>query len=260
MEVLEYFTEVVAGAAGAAVGPLVAGLVVAVDSVGEELQVTGKIPRWLKSKINSEGIDSIIKSIQLAETKTDVEFVPLIVKQSLTTISLVHLVIRLIFLLLIVLSFELFLKNLWLTWQMESVIFISLIVALFYLTYPLARLNFVLKSLLKKSEIDLCIERRAIVEFYANKMDQTASRTVVLLMISVLEKRAIILADPSLNLKVDSKIWSDAVKVLIESAHEENLAGGLEKVITQLSHQLASVVPYSKKQLNEYPDVVLIKE
>lgn len=197
------------------------------------------------NKINEQ---KIIEAIRIAEKSTSAEIVPIIVKRS-STIGHVPLIVFLIF---IILFLEFGSKNIY----CEIVeFFVSLLAAHF-----LAKLSFVQRFLTSNKDQRLQTHRRAEFEFYNLGMQKTKKATGVLIFVSLMERKAVILADKTISDKLPENTWAEALKVLIAGIKSHNVGEGIIKAIEHCSKILNAHFPPDKDNPNEIADKVFIKE
>jgi len=98
------------------------------------------------------------------------------------------------------------------------------------------------------------VRRRAIMLFRAGTERRTATRTGVLLYVSLAEHRAEIVADASIHSKVAPEAWGDAMAALIAEIREGRPGEGLSAAIGKIGAILAEHFPFTGTDPNEMPD------
>jgi len=84
--------------------------------------------------------------------------------------------------------------------------------------------------------------------------DSTRARTGVLLYLSLLERRAEIVADQAIHAKVPDTLWGDAMAALIADLKADRPAEGMAKAVGLIGDVLAEHFPKSAGDTNELPD------
>jgi putative membrane protein len=98
------------------------------------------------------------------------------------------------------------------------------------------------------------VRRRAVQFFSAAADKRTVGRTGVLLYLSLLERRAEIVADEAINSKVKPEIWGEAMAVLISDVRAGRPAEGMAGAVRMIGDVLAEHFPKSGSDTNELPD------
>lgn len=98
------------------------------------------------------------------------------------------------------------------------------------------------------------VARRALQLFRAATEKRTRGRTGVLLYLSVLERRAEIIADEAIHSKVEPEVWGDAMVALIDKVKEGRPGEGMALAVERIGEVLATVLPKTLDDPNEIPD------
>ncbi|MEY4616432.1 MAG: hypothetical protein RJB66_1392 [Pseudomonadota bacterium] len=218
-----------------------------------------RIPFWAKRYLNETDLKNITALITRVEQKTQVELVPLVVRSSFD--------LRLYrgFLFALSLSIFLLIHNILSAIELwENHLILNLIDLLFYLIVfsitiwgpsfsPFLRFFFGTSSLREK------VFQRACYEFFDNQLQHTKSRTAVLFMYSVYERKAHILPDPSLS-HFPQALWDSAMTRMITSAKGGHFYAGFADAIEYVADELAKTLPPGDENRNEVPDHVIIKD
>jgi putative membrane protein len=128
------------------------------------------------------------------------------------------------------------------------------------LGYSLGSLSAVQRWLLPASEQKEAVEQRALLEFYAAHLDRTERGTGILLFVSLLEHRAVVLADKGIAQHCQPKVFDDVVEDLIQGAKSGDLAAGFVQAIARSADLLAPHFPPLATDKNELKDYLRIKE
>lgn len=98
------------------------------------------------------------------------------------------------------------------------------------------------------------VRRRALEYFSAAADKRTIGRTGVLLYLSLLERRAEIVADEAINSKVQPEVWGEAMAALIADVKVGRPGEGMAKAVRMIGGLLAEHFPKSSSDTNELPD------
>jgi putative membrane protein len=91
-------------------------------------------------------------------------------------------------------------------------------------------------------------------QFLAHNLHATASRTGVLIFVSLAERYAEIVADTGIDAKVTEAFWRETIDVLVAELAAGRLAEGLKKAVAICGDALALHFPPRPGDLNELPD------
>lgn len=100
------------------------------------------------------------------------------------------------------------------------------------------------------------VRRRAEQEFARLDVANTVGRTGVLLMLSLAEHRAVLLADRAIHEKVPAGTWDAIVARLVSAIRERRAADGLAQAVAEAGTLLAAHFPRRPDDVNELPDQV----
>lgn len=98
------------------------------------------------------------------------------------------------------------------------------------------------------------VRRRAIAHFRSACEGRTGGRTGILIYLSVLERRAEIVADQAIHTKVDAAVWGDAMAALIGEVRAGRVGSGMALAVEKVGAVLAEHLPRSDSDVNELPD------
>jgi putative membrane protein len=98
------------------------------------------------------------------------------------------------------------------------------------------------------------VRRRAVELFRAGTEKRTKGRTGILLYLSLLERRAEIVADEAIHSKVEADAWGEAMAVLIEEVKAGRTGEGMARAVEQIGAVLAQCLPPTLDNPNELPD------
>jgi putative membrane protein len=98
------------------------------------------------------------------------------------------------------------------------------------------------------------VRRRAVELFRAGTEKRTKGRTGILLYLSLLERRAEIVADEAIHSKVEPDVWGEAMAVLIEQVKAGRTGEGMALAVEKIGEVLATCLPPTLDNPNELPD------
>lgn len=98
------------------------------------------------------------------------------------------------------------------------------------------------------------VRRRAIVLFKAGIERRTATRTGVLLYLSLAEHQAEIVADEAVHSKVPPERWGVAMAGLVDALKSGQSAEGIVTAVAQIGAILAETFPHTGRDPDELPD------
>jgi putative membrane protein len=98
------------------------------------------------------------------------------------------------------------------------------------------------------------VRRRAIELFKASAEKRTASRTGVLLYLSLAERQAEIVADEAIHRKVAPETWGDAMAALVDAVRDGRPGDGMAAAVARIGKVLAEHFPHTGTDPNELPD------
>lgn len=75
------------------------------------------------------------------------------------------------------------------------------------------------------------VEQKAETIFLENEIFNTRQRTGIMILISLAERRALVMADRGINQKVEQSTWDDLISKLIDSIKSKELAEGMNNAI-----------------------------
>lgn len=211
---------------------------------------------WINRYVSDEDIQKISQAVQRAEEQSNGEIVPVIVKRS-SSIGHIPLTLTLLILLLLVTVEIPYGDMLWVkpwvyAWPL-------LVVVIYYFSYLLAKLNWIQKILVpERDEVDQ-VHQRAHLEFYLNRVNKTKSHTGILIFVSVMEKKAVILADQGISSKLPPETWDTVLAKLGEQLGKGNWGFGFIEAIESCGHHLKTHFPQQEPHNNQLSNQLIIK-
>lgn len=110
-----------------------------------------------------------------------------------------------------------------------------------------------------RASMDRAAWARAKREFARLGIGQTAGATGVLVMFSLYEHEAVVLADKAINEKVPPDTWSREVKILLDGVKAGRPADGIAAAVTEVGALLAKHFPRRDDDKNELSDDVVLR-
>jgi len=101
------------------------------------------------------------------------------------------------------------------------------------------------------------VRRRALGTFRATTEARTATRTGVLLYLSLAERRAEIVADAAIHARVAPERWGDAMAALLGPLRAGRPGDGIAAAVERIGAELAAYFPFTGTDPNELPDRVI---
>lgn len=98
------------------------------------------------------------------------------------------------------------------------------------------------------------VGRRALQLFRVAAEKKTHGRTGVLLYLSLLERRAEIVADDAIHSKVEPEVWGEAMALLIENVKDGRPGEGMALAVERIGEVLAGCLPKTLDDPNQIPD------
>jgi putative membrane protein len=113
--------------------------------------------------------------------------------------------------------------------------------------------------LVRRLAANALVHRNARREFVRLGIGRTSGHTGVLLLISVKERRAVLLADTAIHQKVAEGTWDGIIQRLVAHLGEGRPEQGLVGAVKEIGQTLAAHFPPIQGQRNELPDDVVIR-
>jgi putative membrane protein len=98
------------------------------------------------------------------------------------------------------------------------------------------------------------VRRRAVELFRAGTEKRTKGRTGILLYLSLLERRAEIVADEAIHSKVEPDAWGEAMAALVDEVKAGRPGEGMALAVARIGEVLAQCLPPTLDNPNELPD------
>ncbi len=215
------------------------------------------IPDWAKAYLKAERVELIVDAIKKAEAKTSGEIVPMIVRRSSTVGHVPVILLSLLVALFFVFDGPVwqaeFLGEHW-AWYLADIALFVAVSAMF------SKLTGVQRLLTTRSDQDDQVNMRAEIEFYESNIKNTTGATGILLFASLMERRAVILADKAISEKVSQEAWREVCDILVEGIKKGNMGLAFSSAIAKCGEILAPEFPIQPDDVNELKDQLIIKE
>jgi putative membrane protein len=243
-----------------------------------------EIPKWLSQALTKTDVDRIEEAVRKAELSTSAEIVPMIVHRSTLKGTGDRIVFWISFGILGVggaISLSLLggldealldrvveLLGLWpsramhlsLSIAAETLVGIGAVGFSWLVARLFSTSDSVHRFVFPRSDMAIETEHRAQNEFYSSDLRSTAGKTGVLLMVSMLERRAVILADEAITEKFHADYWTKTLNELLRSIRAGKMADGFVSAIEMIGEQLAKSFPIQSDDRNELSNKLRIEE
>ncbi len=211
---------------------------------------------WVSAHISHLELEAINQKIKDMEKHTSAEIVTVVANRSSTVhhtqLSLFLLANTTLFFLYFLLN-EMFLLN-----EYELIFLISslLFSALFSLVMsPLMWVQRIMTPAIDRNNQVLC---RSELEFYKQRIHMTRSKTGLLIYLSIMEKKAVVLADKSIAKKFPTNTWSEVVDTIITGIKNKNISEGILNGLSDCQERLTEHFPIEDNDINELPNEVVL--
>lgn len=212
---------------------------------------------WINKYLSNEEMKSIEDTISRVEEETSGEIVPVIVKKS-SAIGHIPLTLTLILTLLLVVAEVPYSDWLWVT---PWVYLWPIVLLVFYaISLLLTKSHWIQKVFVSESDELYQVHQRAQLEFYLNKIHRTNSGTGVLIFVSIMEKKAVILADETIAKKLPQETWNEMLKDLSENLHQDQWTKGFNQAIESCGKLLKTHFPIAATRQNQLKNHLVVKD
>ncbi|MBZ0271216.1 TPM domain-containing protein [bacterium] len=100
------------------------------------------------------------------------------------------------------------------------------------------------------------VRQRAFEAFAENGVSETKDRTGVLILVTLLERRIVVLADKGINATVEPGLWNEVVVDAIEHVKSGSVTDGVVHAIHKVGDHLGKHFPRAAGDVNELPDAL----
>ena len=122
------------------------------------------------------------------------------------------------------------------------------------------RFHWVQRLLTSRSDQEDQVNMRATIEFYESNIKNTKGSTGILLFASLMEHRAVVLADKAVSDKVSKDAWREVCDLLVGGIKKGNMGLAFSEAIAKCGEILAPEFPIAPDDVNELKDQLIIKE
>ena len=129
-----------------------------------------------------------------------------------------------------------------------------------YIGYGLGTFGVVLRPFLVSSKVDEEVHQRALQAFFSRGLHTTKDRTGILVMASLLEHRAEILADTGISAKVSKDTWEGILTSMTGRIKLGDLTEGLCIAVHECGEVLAKDFPGTHDNPDEISNKVIIED
>ena len=215
------------------------------------------IPKWARGYLRPDRVRLIEEAVAEAESKTSGEIVPMIVRRS-STVGHVPVIVLCVLVILFLLFDGPTHQARWLgahwAWYLADV-FVVLAISSF-----LSRWSFVQRILTSRDDQELQVNLRAEVEFYESDTAKTRGATGVLLFVSLMERRAVVLADKAIAEKLPTETWSTVCSLLVDGIKQKHIGLAFRDAILHCGKMLAPLFPIRPDDVDELKNQLILKE
>lgn len=215
------------------------------------------LPKWSRGYLKPERVQLVEDAVKAAELKTSGEIVPMIVRRS-STVGHVPLLLMSILVSMFMIVDGPGWQYAWLgehwAWYLLDAVVLLLV------STSLSRLEIVQRLLTTNADQTDQVEMRAEVEFFESSVHVTDDDTGVLLFVSLMEHRAVVLADKGIDAKVPSETWDEVCRLMTDGIRKGHVGLGLVAAIERCGEILAEEFPIEADGENELRNNLIIKD
>ena len=212
---------------------------------------------WAKAALKESDLNSVRKAVHAAESRTSGEFVVCVVRCSSGVGHTALLIALMIFAACIAANFSLMPLGDY-GWHIKVWLLEALAAGL--LGHFLGGIAAFQRWATPKHEREMMVHRRAELEFHRNKLEKTKAGTGILLFISLMERKAVVLADKSIAAKVPARAWNGVLEQILSGAKRGELGAGLVQALQHSADIVAPHFPRKRGKKNELSDRMIVKE
>jgi putative membrane protein len=205
--------------------------------------------QWAKEFLSEDDLKSIENAVKDAEKITDAEIVPMIVKRS----SQVGHVPYLLFFMFATASLAF--NN-----HFQFLPYLFFIFLLLPLSFWLARYSRFQRWLTTNDDLEAQTLERAEIEFHRQQMSKTERSVGVLIFVSLMEHRAVVLADKAIASKLPPETWQNLIADLLHGIKNGQPSLGFITAIGHCGEILAKDFPAKIHNNDELRNHLIIQE
>lgn len=201
--------------------------------------------------------EAICTAVHEAEGKTSGELVPMLVSEShsypLAAVrggSLVALIIALSLTAPIAGMFWLSASNMW--------VFLGIFFPFYWLTnWIIERSPSLKRFFLFADEMEKEVQNSAFAAFFEERLYKTRDANGILIYISLLERRAWIIADSGISDRIETRKWDETVQCITNGIKTNQACDALCQAISMIGDILTTEFPVREDDQNELHDLIL---
>jgi putative membrane protein len=211
--------------------------------------------KWIENYLTEQEIEKISSVVQEVEQETDGEIVSVIVQRS-SAIGHVKWLLASCLTLCFVTAEFFYHSNHW--DPQSSWLPIVGLLLIYFLSVGLSRLKWFQRVLTSNEDEIAQVHQRAELEFARAHIRKTERRTGILIFASVMERRAVILADEGIARHCSPETWDEVVTLLTGEFKEGRIGQGFEKAIRKAGEILKAKLPPTARNPDELPNRLVI--
>ncbi len=224
-----------------------------------------EIPKWLSHKLNEKDLLEIRETVMHAEKRTSGEIVPMVVRSSASFghVGLILFLISVVFFWTLATVLSPVVSPAVASaapnmpfWILElSAVLLSMLIAWAFQNSDFARYY-----LTSPHDLATSVMHRAQLEFYQSNIKASHRQTGVLIFVSLLERRAVVLADEAVAHQIPEEEWTNAIHLLLKETKEGRLASGLCDAIALVGRKLGEALPMHVGDRDELSNDLIMKD
>lgn len=215
------------------------------------------VPVWAQSFLSEKDFERVSFAVARAEHSTTGEIVPMIVRKSSATGH----VILLLTLFFLVSALTMGVDELEALDEVDSHwVILGMALISFGLGWLLAQFSALQRWLTIPADLQAEVELRAELEFYRKGLHSTHGKTGVLLFVSLMERRAVVLADEAIAKKLPQNSWNEICQIMIQGIKQGKPADGMISAIQRSGELLSHEFPLTGENPNELSNQLILKE
>ncbi len=113
------------------------------------------------------------------------------------------------------------------------------------------------RLLLSEHEMNAEVHHAAFVSFFTEQLHRTKDSNGILIFISLLERRAWIIADSGINDRIPQEHWEDAVSIITNGIRSQEQCRALCEAILLIGTTLEREFPVQDDDVNELHDLII---
>lgn len=203
--------------------------------------------RWITKYLTEKQIADISKAVGQAELGTSGDIVPMVIRRS-SAVRHVPVILGLSFALVFfgveVLGFNGWYMRDFFPFLMGHWAYqVGFLALLMLIAWGLSHLHPVQRILTSDEDEKEQVWRRAQLEFFLHRLNRTHKKTAVLIFISIMERRAVILADEGIAKILPPNTWEEVLKPLTELLRDGEWSAGFQDSIRRSGELLKTHFP-----------------